>query len=68
MEIPAYEILAETPAYEIPAGGVAPLTPPPAAEIAFTGTGEGATSPPYFFFIVIGLLFCLSLLRRSRRR
>jgi hypothetical protein len=68
MEIPAYEILAETPAYEIPAGAVAPLTPPPSTEIAFAGTGEGAASPPYFFFIVIGLLFCLSLLRRSRRR
>jgi predicted transglutaminase-like cysteine proteinase len=68
MEIPAYEILAETPAYEIPAEEVAPLTPPPASAIAFAGTGEGAASPPYLFFIVIGLLFCLSLLRRSRRR
>jgi predicted transglutaminase-like cysteine proteinase len=68
MDIPAYEILAETPAYEIPAGAVAPLTPPPAAETAFAGTGEGAASPPYLFFIVIGLLWCLSLLRRARRR
>jgi predicted transglutaminase-like cysteine proteinase len=68
MEIPAYEISAETPAYEIPAEGVAPLTTPPAAAIAFAGTGEGAASPPYFFFIVIGLLFCLSLLRRISRR
>jgi hypothetical protein len=68
MDIPAYEILAETPAYEIPAGAVASLTPPPAAEIAFAGTGEGAASPPYLFFIVIGLLWCLSLLRRRRRR
>jgi predicted transglutaminase-like cysteine proteinase len=68
MEIPAYEILAETPSYEIPAEGVAPLTPPPASAIAFAGTGEGAASPPYLFFIVIGLLLCLSLLRRSRRR
>jgi len=68
MEIPAYEIFAETPAYEIPAEEVAPLTPPPASAIAFAGTGEGATSPPYLFLIVIGLLFCLSLLRRSSRR
>jgi hypothetical protein len=68
MEIPAYEILAETPAYEIPAEEVAPLTPPPASAIAFAGTGEGVASPPYFFFIVIGLLFCLSLLRRISRR
>jgi hypothetical protein len=68
MEIPAYEILAETPAYEIPAEGAAPLTPPPASAIAFAGTGEGAASPPYFFFIVIGLLFCLTLLRLARRR
>jgi hypothetical protein len=68
MEIPAYEISAETPAYEIPAGAVAPLTPPPASAIAFAGTGEGAASPPYLFFIVIGLLWCLSLLRRVRRR
>jgi predicted transglutaminase-like cysteine proteinase len=68
MEIPAYEILAETPAYEIPAEGTAPLTPPPAAAIAFAGTGEGAASPPYLFFIVVGFLFCLSLFRRGRRR
>jgi predicted transglutaminase-like cysteine proteinase len=68
MEIPAYEILAEIPAYEIPAGEEAPLTPPPASEIAFAGTSEGAASPPYLFFIVIGLLWCLSLLRRVRRR
>jgi hypothetical protein len=68
MEIPAYEISAEIPAYEIPAGEEAPLTPPPASEIAFAGTGEGAASPPYLFFIVIGLLWCLSLLRRVRRR
>jgi hypothetical protein len=68
MEIPAYEILAEKPAYEIPAGAVAPLTPPPAAAIAFAGTGEGTFSPPYLFFIVIGLLWCLSLFRRRRRR
>jgi predicted transglutaminase-like cysteine proteinase len=68
MEIPAYEILAETPAYEITAGAVAPLTPPPSAEMAFAGTGEGAASPPYLFLIVIGLLFCLSLLRRVARR
>jgi predicted transglutaminase-like cysteine proteinase len=68
MEIPAYEILAETPAYEIPAEGVAPLTPPPTSAIAFAGTGEGAATSPYLFFIVIGLLFCLSLFRRARRR
>jgi predicted transglutaminase-like cysteine proteinase len=68
MEIPAYEISAEVPAYEIPAGEKAPLTPPPSTEIAFAGTGEGAASPPYLFFIVIGLLFCLSLLRRISRR
>jgi hypothetical protein len=68
MEIPAYEILAETPAYEIPAGAKAPLTPPPASAIAFAGTGEGAASPPYLFLIVLGLLLCLSLFRRVRRR
>jgi predicted transglutaminase-like cysteine proteinase len=67
-KIAAYEILAEKPAYEIPAGAVAPLTPPPAPEIAFAGTGEGAASPPYLFFIIIGLLWCLSLFRRRRRR
>jgi predicted transglutaminase-like cysteine proteinase len=68
MEIPAYEIFAETPAYEIPAEEVAPLTPPPASATAFAGTGEGAASPPYLFLIVIGLLLCLSLFRRTRRR
>jgi hypothetical protein len=68
MEIPAYEISAEIPAYEIPAEAVAPLTPPPASAIAFAGTGEGVTYPPYLFLIVIGLLLCLSLFRRTRRR
>ena len=67
-EIPAYEILAERPAYKIPAGAAAPLTPPPAAAIAFAGTGKGTFYPPYLFFIVIGLLWLLSLLRRRRRR
>jgi len=67
-EIPAYEILAEIPAYEIPEGAVAPLTPPPAAAIAFAGTGKGTFHPPYLFFIVIGLLWFLSLFRRRRRR
>jgi predicted transglutaminase-like cysteine proteinase len=68
MKIPAYEILAEVPAYEIPAGAAAPLTAPPDAAIAFAGTGEGAASPPYLFLIMIGFLLFLSLLRRSRRR
>jgi len=68
MEIPAYEIAAEIPAYEIPAKGVAPLTSPPTLAIAFAGTGEGITSRPYLFFIVIGLLWCMSLFRRRRRR
>jgi predicted transglutaminase-like cysteine proteinase len=67
-EIAAYEILAEIPAYEIPAEGVAPLTPPPAPAIAVAGTGEGVTYRPYLFFIAIGLLWCLSLFRRRRRR
>jgi hypothetical protein len=68
MEIPTYEIGAETPAYEIPAGAAAPLTRPPTAEVAFSGIGEGAASSPDLFLIVIGLLFLLSLLRRSRGR
>jgi predicted transglutaminase-like cysteine proteinase len=66
-EIAAYEILAEIPAYEIPAEGAAPLTPPPTPAIAVAGTGERSFSPPYLFFIVIGLLWCLSLFRRRRR-
>jgi predicted transglutaminase-like cysteine proteinase len=67
-KIAAYEIAAEIPAYEIPAKGVAPLTPPPTLAIAFSGTGEGVTYRPYLFFIVIGLLWCMSLFRRRRRR
>jgi len=67
-EIAAYEIAAEIPAYEIPAKGVAPLTPPPASAIALAGTGKGVTYRPYLFFIVIGLLWCMSLFRRRRRR
>jgi predicted transglutaminase-like cysteine proteinase len=66
-KIAAYEISAEIPAYEIPAKGAAPLTPPPAPAIAFAGTGQGVSHPPYLFLIMIGLLFCLSLLRRRRR-
>jgi hypothetical protein len=68
MKIPAYEIGAETPAYQIPAGAAAPPTPPPASEVAFSGTGQGTASPPYLFLIMIGLLLCLSFLRRVRRR
>ncbi|HXZ30297.1 MAG TPA: hypothetical protein VEG43_03955, partial [Dehalococcoidia bacterium] len=68
MKIPTYEIGAETPVYEIPVGAAAFLTPPPASEIAFSGTGQGSASPSYIFFIVLGLLFCLSLFRRARRR
>jgi len=67
-KIAAYEISAEIPAYEIPAEGVAPLTPPPAPVIAVAGTGEGVSHRPYLFFIVIGLLWCTSLFRRRRRR
>ena len=67
-EVAAYEISAEIPAYEIPAEAVAPLRPPPAPAIAVTGTGEGVTYRPYLFFIVIGLLWCMSLFRRRRRR
>jgi len=67
-EIAAYEISAEIPAYEIPAGGLAPITPPPAPTIAVAGIGEGTTHRPYLFFIVIGLFWCMSLFRRRRRR
>ncbi|MFW6102568.1 MAG: transglutaminase domain-containing protein [Chloroflexota bacterium] len=67
-EIYAYEISAETPAYEIPAEEVAPLTPPPTPAIAVAGTGQGVTYRPYLFFIVIGLLWATSLFRRRRRR
>jgi hypothetical protein len=68
VRIAAYEISAEVPAYEIPAGAVAPLRPPPAPAIAVAGIGEGVTYPPYLFFIIIGLLFFMSLFRRRRRR
>ena len=67
-KIAAYEISAEIPAYEIPAEGLAPLTPPPAPAIVVAGIGEGVTYRPYLFFIVIGLLWCTSLFRRRRRR
>jgi len=68
VNIAAYEISAEIPAYEIPAEAVAPLRPPPAPTIAVAGTGEGVTYRPYLFFIVIGLLWSMSLFRRRRRR
>jgi hypothetical protein len=63
VEVLAYEILAETPAYEIPAGLVAPLTPPPGPAIAFAGIGERAGFPPHFFLIVSIILFGLPFLR-----
>ena len=66
-ELAAYEIAAEIPAYEIPAGAVAPLTPPPTPAIAFAGTGGGVSFRPYLFFIVIGFLWLTSLFRRRRR-
>jgi hypothetical protein len=68
VQITTYEISAEVPAYEIHAGEVAPLTPPPAPAIAVAGTGEGVTYRPYLFLIVIGLLWFMSLFRRRRRR
>jgi len=68
VNIAAYEISAEIPTYEIPAEAVAPLRPPPAPTIAVAGTGEGVTYRPYLFFIVIGLLWSMSLFRRRRRR
>jgi predicted transglutaminase-like cysteine proteinase len=67
-QIPAYEISSEVPSYGIPAGEPAALTPPPAAEIAFSGTGQGSSYPPYLFLVMLGFLFFLSLLRRRRRR
>jgi hypothetical protein len=63
VEIAAYEMLAETPAYEIPAGSVAPLTPPPGLAIAFAGVGERPGSSPNFFIIVGIILFVLPLLK-----
>jgi hypothetical protein len=68
VQIATYEISAEVPPYEITAEAAAPLTPPPAPAIAVAGTGEGVTYRPYLFLIVIGLLWCLSLFRRRRRR
>jgi hypothetical protein len=68
-KIAAYEISAEIPAYEIPVGGLAPLTPPPTPAIAVAGTGQGTTSyRPYLFFIVIALLWGMSSFRRRQRR
>jgi len=67
-EIAAYEISTEIPAYEIPAETTAPLTGPPAPAIAVAGTSGGVTYRPYLFLIVIGLLWCMSLFRRRRRR
>jgi len=66
-EIAAYEISAEIPAYEILAEAAAPLTPPPAPAIAIAGTSGVITYRPYLFFIVIGLLWFMSLFRRRRR-
>jgi len=68
IEIAAYEIFAEIPAYEIPADGVAPLTPPTAPAKAIAGTGEGVSHRPFSFLSIIGLLWFMSLFRRRRRR
>jgi hypothetical protein len=63
VEIAAYEMLAETPAYEIPADSVAPLTPPPGPAIAFAGMGDRPVSSPNFFIIVGIILFVLPLIK-----
>ncbi|MGB6873971.1 MAG: transglutaminase-like domain-containing protein [Dehalococcoidia bacterium] len=68
VKIATYEISAEVPPYEISAETVAPLKPPPTPVMAVAGTGEGVTYRPYLFFIVIGLLWVMSLFRRRRRR
>jgi len=67
-EVTAYEILAEIPPYEIPAEGVAPLTPPPTPMKAVVGTGEGVSHRPFSFLGIIGLLWFMSSFRRRRRR
>jgi hypothetical protein len=68
LEISAYEISAEIPAFEISADGVVPPRLPPAPSLAFATTGAGANYLWYLFFIMIGFLWCISLLGRRRRR
>ena len=68
LNVAAYEISSEVPAYEIPVEGAAPLTPPPTPTTAVTGAGQAVTYRPFPFLSVIALLWFMSLFRRRRRR
>ncbi|MBE0430811.1 MAG: transglutaminase domain-containing protein [Dehalococcoidia bacterium] len=68
VDITAYEVSAEVPAYQIPAGTIAPLTPPPGPATAFTVAGEGDSYRPFPFLSVIGVLLFIPFFRRALRR
>jgi len=68
VDIAAYEVSAEVPAYQISAGTIAPLTPPPTPSMAFTVAGEGDSYRPFPFLSVIGVLVFIPFLRRALRR
>ena len=55
-------------AYEISAEAIAPAKPTTAPAVAVAGTGGGASSRPFSFIGIIGLLWLMSLFRRRRRR
>ena len=55
-------------AYEISAEAIAPAKPTTAPAVAVVGTGGGASSQPFPFISMIGLLWFMSLFRRRRAR
>lgn len=57
----------ELAAYEVVEEAIAPAEPTAAPAVAVAGTGGGATSRPFPFIGVIGLLWFMSLFRRRRR-
>ena len=68
--VPKEFINIKLAAYEISDEPIAPVAPPaaPSTAVAQTGAGAGASSTPFPFISIIGLLWFVSLFRRRRRR
>jgi len=66
--VPKKLINAKLAAYEISAEAIAPVKPSTAPPTAIAQTGGGASTQPFSFIGIIGLLWLLPLFRRRRAR
>ena len=66
--VPKEFINVEVAAYEIGEEAIAPAKPPAVPPTAVASTGGGASSLPFPFIGIIGLLWFMSLFRRRRAR